>query len=346
MTVGQGRDNRLTSMALVTTGKPAPGEAIHWRDGIIDMWGVGAQYTPFSSNINLVLQIKGKTDFSSEEHANLEMIDVIDGSKYAQEYNRAARVAGFRVADYLASVTSGPEPEKIEAFELTPVDPSLPKIAYVYQLHRNRWLYGGLVGWQPTLLHPNEMMDGAIFSSFMGPAGSRDTSFVYQNHPIVRDLYRRHGVEINFLGLLIWLYGPMSVSDKERIGGYATKLLRMLSADGAVMTWAGDGQSGVDVMMMCQKFERAGIKTTVLSPEMALTPDDPGFVHYVQEADAIVSTGNYEMQVTLPPAKQVLGGRFLSVPELDACGSLYLPLRYLYASVSPLGYGRLAGTHY
>jgi sarcosine reductase len=346
VSVGEGRTHRLQGMALVATGEPAPGEAIHWRDGIIDMWGTGAQYTPFSSTINLVLRLKGKVDFSPAEEAALEMVDVIDGSTYAQEYNRAARAAGFRVADYLASVTKELDPEEVQVYELTSVDPSLPRVAYACQLHLNRWLYGEKIGWQPTLLHPNEMFDGVVFSSFMGPANSRDTSYIYQNHPIVRELYRRHGVDVNFLGLLLWFYGRTAVVEKERILGFGVKLLTMLDTNGVVMTWIGDGHSGVDIMMLCQKCENAGMKTVMLSPEMALTPDDPGFVHFVPEADAIVSTGNYEMKLILPTPDQVLGGTTLSVPQVDASGSLSLSLRYMYASTSPLGYGKLAGVPY
>ena len=51
VTVGQGRSHRLEGMALITTGVPSPGEGVYWRDGIIDMWGAGARYTPFSSTI-------------------------------------------------------------------------------------------------------------------------------------------------------------------------------------------------------------------------------------------------------------------------------------------------------
>ena len=346
ITVGSGKNHRLKGMALITTGEPAPGEPVYCRDGIIDMWGIGAQYSPFSETINLVLQLKGKVDFSAEEQADLEMVDVLDGSEYSQRHNLAARAAGFRVADYLASVTKGLEPEETEAYELIRVDPSLPRVAYACMLHRNRWLYGERVGWQPTLLHPNEMMDGAVFSSFMGVSCSREASYIYQNHSVVQDMYRRHGVDVNFVGLLLWPYGRTAVVEKERILGFGVKLLKMLDTNGVVLTWVGEGHSGVDVMMLCQKCENAGIKTVMLNPEMALTPDDPGLVYCVPEADAIVSTGNYEMKVNLPPVDRVLGGTTLSDPELDASGSLPLSLRYIYASTSPLGYSRLAGVQY
>ena len=343
VTTGEGLDHVLDGMAVITVGEPAPGEAVHWRDSVIDMWGEGAQFTPFSRTLNLVVRIVGKTRFDAEELGRQERLDVIDGSDYARAYNFAARRGGFKIADHLASAARASAPASVETLELGPVSDALPRVFYVCQLHRDRWLYAERMGWQPTFVHPNEILDGAVFSSFMGPAGSRDCTYFYQNSPVVRQLYARHGTDLNFAGALLWFYGPLSVEEKDRIGGYAAKLLRMAHADGAVLTWIGDGQSGVDVMMMCRKFERAGILTAVLSPEMALTPDDPGFVHYVEEADAIVSTGNYEMNVDMQPPDRVLGGARLAVRPIDASGPLSLPLRFIYGSVNPAGYNRLAG---
>lgn len=343
VSVGTGLDHVLDGMAVIAVGEPVPGESVHWRDSVIDMWGEGAQYTPFSRTLNLVIHIKGKTDFSPEEIRKQAHLDQIDGSDYARAYNFAARRATFRVADFLASAARDSTPDSTDVMELPPVSDDLPRVYYVCQLHRDRWLYAERMGWQPTFVHPNEVFDGAVFSSFMGPAGSRDCSYFYQNSPVTRQLYRRHGVDLNFAGVLLWFYGPMSVDEKDRIGSYATKLLRMVKADGAVLTWIGDGQSGVDVMMMCQKFEQAGIRTSVLSPEMALTPDDPGFVHFVSEADALVSTGNYEMTVNMQPPDRLLGGTHLAVRPIDASGPLSLPLRFIYGAVNPAGFNRLAG---
>lgn len=345
VTVGQGRDHRLSGMSLITTGEPAPGESVHWRDGIIDMWGPGARYTPFSSNINLVLKLKGKEHFTPDEEPELERLDVINGSLYSQEYNLSARAAGFRVADCLASATRGMEPDGVENFELAPVAAHLPRVAYTCHLHLQR-LYGERMGWQPTWLHPNEMMDGAVFSTFMDLANHRDASYIYQNNPVIKELYGRHGTDINFLGVLLYIHGGETIVEKERIADYGVKLLKMRSTDGVIMSWSGSGHPGIDFMMWCQKCERAGIKTTLLNPEMARTSSDPGFLHYVPEAQAIVSTGNYEMSITLPHAERVLGGDKLSVPRVDASGPLPLSLRYIYSSTIPMGHSRLGGVGY
>lgn len=49
-TVGSGRTNVLKGSAVVTTGK-----IVGFQEGIIDMCGEGAKYTPFSQLNNLVV---------------------------------------------------------------------------------------------------------------------------------------------------------------------------------------------------------------------------------------------------------------------------------------------------
>ncbi|MCB6367542.1 glycine/sarcosine/betaine reductase component B subunit, partial [Intestinibacillus massiliensis] len=48
--VGSGRTNVLKGAAVVTTGK-----VVGFQEGLIDMSGIGAEYTPFSKLNNLVL---------------------------------------------------------------------------------------------------------------------------------------------------------------------------------------------------------------------------------------------------------------------------------------------------
>ena len=49
-TVGSGKTLALKGMAVVTAGK-----IVGFQEGIIDMTGVGAQYTPFSQTLNLCM---------------------------------------------------------------------------------------------------------------------------------------------------------------------------------------------------------------------------------------------------------------------------------------------------
>ena len=80
-TVGEGRTHVLKGAAVVTTGK-----IVGFQEGIIDMTGPGADYTPFSKLNNLVV-----------------VCEPIDGIKQ-HEYEAAVRFAGFRVAVYLGEL--------------------------------------------------------------------------------------------------------------------------------------------------------------------------------------------------------------------------------------------------
>ena len=99
-------------------------------------------------------------------------------------------------------------------------------------------------------------------------------------------------------------------------------------------------------MMLCQKCEQIGIKTTLLYPEMAANPSDPGFVHFVPEADAVVSVGNYEEPITLPSAPRVIGGNNVLLTQLNAHDQLPLTVRYIFGASSPLGDWNLTGVQY
>ena len=136
------------------------------------------------------------------------------------------------------------------------------------------------------------------------------------------------------------------MEEKERITSFGAKLLDLMSADGVVISFVGGGHPGIDPMLLCRKCEELGIRTTLMYPEMAAGSSDPGFVHFVPEADAVVSVGNYEQIVTLPPAPTVIGGATVHMTDLDAHGELPVTIRHLYGASSPLGDWNLAGVQY
>lgn len=74
-TVGSGKTFVLKDAAVVTTGK-----IVNFQEGIVDMTGTGAAYTPFSKTMNLVLVFRPK--------------DGID----LHDYEKACRIAGLKAA--------------------------------------------------------------------------------------------------------------------------------------------------------------------------------------------------------------------------------------------------------
>ena len=343
--VGSGRTARLSGMAVLTTSESAAGEGYYWREAILDMSGPGARYSPFSQNANLVLEISPRDPGPDIPPEDVEMINTIRGSAYSQRLNLALRKAQLALASYLAGTVSHSEPASVDAYELAEPDPTLPRIAYCIQV-MGEFLYGQSIGWQPTLLHPNELMDGAMYRPFNTPGAVRTTVCHHQNNPLLNDLYRRHGKNLNFLGVVLIPAGPEKLSEKELGAGYAAKLLRMLNADGVVISWMGGGHLAVDPMLLVRNCERAGISATLLSPEMAQTPDDTGFVYFAPEAQAIVSTGNYEQEVVLPPVDRVIGGDSIFVTGDDPSKTFTTRITQILGATQTFGMGKLTGTAY
>ncbi len=353
-TVGDGRTHRLAGVAVVETAVPVVGESTYWREAIIDMSGPGAEYTCFSKTVNLVLNFRPKRELLPGISPAVGVKDVARGSPEAIEYNESIRVTGFRVAAYLAEATRDQEPDQVETYELTSVSGSLPRVVYFCQESWS-YLYGestatrfgeSLPSSMPTLIHPNEFMDGAVANARSGIASNRGPTYVFQNHPVINELYRRHGRDLNFAGVVIYRPGGANLEEKERVTSYAAKLGHLLGAQGAVLTWIGGGHYAVDFMLLCQKLEKMGVATVMLSPEMGKMADESGFVDYVPEANAMVSMGKFDVEIELPAMEQVIGGTKILEIEYDAVGEIKLPLRNLYGATDRFGLERLTARQY
>ncbi|MCL2558737.1 MAG: glycine/sarcosine/betaine reductase component B subunit, partial [Treponema sp.] len=163
--VGSGRTNALSGAAVITCGK-----IVGFQEGIIDMSGPGADYTPFSQTCNVCLVIEPKDGLSQ------------------YEYEAAARMAGFKVAAYLGDKAARGEPDSVEVYETKPLFeaaaelPGLPKVGYVYMLQTQGLLHDtyvyGVDGKKivPTILYPTEVMDGAIVSGNCVSACDKNTT--------------------------------------------------------------------------------------------------------------------------------------------------------------------------
>jgi glycine reductase len=314
------------------------------------MAGEGAKYSPFARLINVVLSFQPKRErFRTAE----PLENIMTGTPEAAEYGRAVRIAGLKAAVYLAEVTKALEPGQVERYALNGEMNDLSKVVYVYQM-QSPFVYGEVApaggaiagaAHLPTIIHPNEILDGALVNSFTVIACMREVTYLIQNHRLIQELYWRHGRELDFGGVVLYTNGD-SVKTKDRLSSYVANLATLLEADGAVLNYLGGGHPIVDVMMTCEKLEKRGVKTTLLLMEMAVNPEDSGHVHFVREADAIVSTGNYEQRVELGPMPRVLGGSRILETNEEAAGPLNVPLRHILASTHQFGGGTLRGRGY
>ena len=215
-TVGSGRTNVLKGCAIVTTGK-----IVGFQEGIIDMTGVGAEYTPFSKLNNIVLAFQPK-----------------EGLKQ-HEYEHALRIAGLKAATYVGKSASQLVPDKVESFETLPLlegikaYPDLPKVVYVLMLQSQGLLHDTYVygvdakRMVPTIVYPTELMDGAIISGNCVSACDKNTTYHHLNNPVIEDLFKKHGKELNFVGVII-TNENVYLADKERSSNWTAKLAEYL----------------------------------------------------------------------------------------------------------------------
>lgn len=173
--VGEGRTLSLDGMSIISTAGLVPGETFYWREAIVDMSGPGALYTPFSQTANLVVELISREPGPGVPAKDLEVQNTIRGSKYAQDWNIAVRRVGFKLASCLAEAVQGLPPDREEVYMLDSVNSSLPKIMCAIEVLGDL-LYGSLMGWQPTLLHPNELMDGCPVPALQHPCWGQNRS--------------------------------------------------------------------------------------------------------------------------------------------------------------------------
>lgn len=260
-TVGRGVTNMLSgfsvmeSAALPWDESNASSGLLYPRDAIIELSGYYADYTPFSKTHNLVI-----------------VYDLNEG-KSSMEYDNDIRLIAIRIATHLAELTRGMEPDRQEVFSTQEENPDLPGVVMVWQCqnqgpYANTMLYGMPIDdMVPTVLHPNEMLDGCVVSgNYVWPAFKVPT-YLHVNHPVLLELYRRHGKDLNFKGVLFCRSHNPSNWHKQRCASFNVKLAQMLGAKGLVMVWEGGGNACVDGMLTIQTAEKNGIKASTITFE-------------------------------------------------------------------------------
>ena len=328
-TVGDGLTRRLGGLAVLECGQlPEPTSGIlEFNEGVIDMSGPGAAYCACSTTHNIVLIFTARPGVTN------------------RDYEAAIRLGTLRVCRRLAETTvQAASADAVEEFELRPVDAGLPRVAYADQVQQQgflvqTYLYGEPVeSLVPTVLHPNEYFDGAVVSGNYRSMMKTPT-WLRLNHPVIRALYRRHGTELNFIGVVFGRGHHGDHQTKERNGYMVANVARMLGAQGVVQTLEGTGNTWVDFMQSVRALERAGIRTVQIVHELGgAEGKDWPIVDYVPEADAMVSGGGADRRLTLPATNRVVGGDQVVFSSnegwgrpLDATESLTVSAHEMYA---------------
>lgn len=335
--VGSGKTNVLKGCAVMTTGK-----IVGFQEGIVDMTGPGAQYTPFSKTNNIVV-----------------IAEPVDGLKQ-HEHEKALRYCGFKTAAYLAEAARNLTPDETEVYETLPLMEGaekfkgLPRVAYVQMLQSQGLLHDtyvyGVDAKQivPTILYPTEVFDGAIISGNCVSSCDKNPSYVHMNNPVVKELYKEHGKTINFVGMII-TNENVYLADKERSSNWTAKLTRFLDLDGAVVSQEGFGNPDTDLIMNCKKIEGQGVKTVIITDEYAGRDGaSQSLADADKAADAVITGGNANELIELPKMDKVIGhtefidkiaGGFDG--SLKADGSVTVEIQAITGATSEVGFGYL-----
>ena len=297
--VGDGETRALKNVAVVETDQLATKSR-----SIIDMSGPAAEYSPIGNTHNVVLLPHPKAGADQDD------------------YRLAVKKAGLKAATYLAAAAKDVAPDETQTFELPPVAANhgpkdLPRIAYVFPMHSHQHptqqketvFYGSNIqGFMPTIVHPNEILDGALMFSY-----SAFTWFA-QNHPVIYELYRRHGRDLWFAGVVLTI-APVTIAEKERNTALAARLAKeVLNADGILATKIGGGAVDTDLMMIYTRAEEMGMKATLIIMERY---PDTGITFVPANVNALVTPGLTRDAITLPAVDRAIGADTIALDNAN-----------------------------
>ena len=303
-TVGDGRTHRLAGMGVVEVS------SVNWHDAggdfvetYLDMSGRYGEMYPYQRLLNLCLVVEPDSTLNEEVK------------------NYAVHKAALTVSDQLGEAVRSLTPPDREIFELTPVDPKLPKVVYIWCVHSPQAMSGSASAFctatygltqltPPWYLHPNEILDGALTGPYRTAFAM---SWTVANNPLFLDLYRRHGRDWNFLGVISLRTEWTTQTEKQLMANQTAKLAKQLGAQGAVVTWDAGGNEFIEVVRSIQACERLGIKTVFLTSEDDATDGAPTMLEPLPEADAIVSTSFFK-NVTLAVPEAPAVSRVIGLP--------------------------------
>jgi hypothetical protein len=299
-TAGLGTTHVLKGAAVTVLREQSPGDSRGATGYVLEMSGEAADGSHYATINHLIIIC----------HTRLGVAESVQQKTY--------RLAQLKVAVRLAQAGFCVGPVETRIFDNTTTEAraGLLRIAYVGQIFSRqrkpeadeRILYGADTdGMLPTLLHPNEWLDGALVPSYHPSLGGAET-FYYQNHPVITELYRRHdAADINFVGTVATIASADNF-DRERNTRFTANLVEWaLKADAAVLTKFGGGVPHTDLSETARLLEGAGIKTAVQVTDLARDHRvESALLFNFPEVNAIVCVGGNSTQWRVPPVQRVI----------------------------------------
>ena len=300
---GWGRTNALQGVVVTTCDLD---EQTPLR--YLDAGGAGARYSDYGQLHHVVFTSAAPPGVSPAQHSR----GLLEAELKASLELAAASVDPAGGTDH--------EPAAVEVYDLPslaePPPAGLPRVGYIFAIRTQQRptlddepiLYGHNVrGLLPTLLHPNEVLDGGLTNGYW--CFQTDT-YAIQNHAVVRALAARHGRDLWFSAVIVYV-APTTQPERERNVALGVRLAAdVLGLDGVVITKTGGGMPESDLMLLAEGCEEAGVRTALVAWErLTKGRSESPLTLFSPRADAIASSGDRDARVVLPPVARVLGSR-------------------------------------
>jgi len=329
VSAGRGTTRTLKGIAVVLCDRHR-----HWihSKSLIDMSGPAAEIGRYGKMLNLVI----------DPIPNGETGDV--------DYAYSVRQAGFKAAVYLAQAATDEQVDEVEIFHTENINSDLPNIAYYYQIYSPQHdpkgipdpiFYGTPISLTlPLIVNANEIIDGAVLSGY---TIRMMETYSIQNHPIITELLRRHGKDLNFVGVVVAVCSMEPV--RRALGGMmAANLVHYtLKADGVIMTKPLGGAPNIDLGGAASECEKLGLKTTLLVQILNTQASLDSEVLFSDKAlNAIINTGIIFEKQELPALDKIFGGNEDTQIFNDSCKqfagqSIEVEKRFICGCLNQLG---------
>ncbi|MCR6544571.1 glycine/sarcosine/betaine reductase component B subunit [Dehalobacterium formicoaceticum] len=295
---GSGKTRSLRGTAVVVCN-PSTNRA---ESGLLDMSGPVAELSPYGKMKNLVV-----APYVAEGVGE-------------RDFEDAVKNAGYKAAVYMAQAAEGLTVNEVEVFEsdLTECAKSdLPRVALYYQTYSPQFdylavsdkvVYGNNISFNmPIVVHPNEVLDGG----FVGWNALKGIdSYCIQNHGVIKELYKHHGKDLNFVGVVA-ATANMDADSRNRGASMSAHLIKnILGADAAIIQKILGGMPHIDISTTGIECEKLGIKTCVYTTPLTSTGTLGDTILFNDELlDLITISGNqFEKTKIHFQAEKFLGG--------------------------------------
>jgi glycine reductase len=298
-TAGSGRTRSLRGVAVLVSN-PCTNRK---ENALLDMAGPIAEMSPY-----------GKM-------RNVSIAPVIAAGVEERDFENAVKAAGLKTAIYLARGAEGNTVNEVEVYDLDIPNldrkSNLPRVACYYQHYSPQFdylaisdpcFYGtDVTHMMPTVIHPNEVLDGGVVGWLSIKA--LDT-YSIQNHGVIKELYRHHGKDLIFAGV-VFAVANMEPVARVRSACMATNLLKnVLGADGVILVKITGGMPHIDLAFTGEECEKLGVRTAIFT--QPLTPFGTladTILFNAESLDLIItSTATFERTKIPWKAEKFLGG--------------------------------------